>query len=410
MKNNTEVGIQNTERRTLNPPAADKLRTSNDAIRDTQNAIRDTHDAIRDTQYAIRDTLNVAPLLACIFLHSIEAEPVCFVEDTKAGKSDNLRIIGYSGQIIPNHWYWGNLVFDLAGLTFAKAKTPVLQEHFTDKRMGFAEKQEITDKVTVEGKFLDNPNAQEIKKDMLGGFPMEASLYVPPSVVEYILEGTSVQVNGQILNGPGTVFRKATIKEVSICVFGADSNTNSAAFTDKNKEISFNILQGDTKMTDVKVEITPLTAETFAAQYPDLQKAIVDAARAAGKSEGIASAKAEFAAFAERFKADPAFCLEQYAAGKGLDEAKDAFIVKLSQAKPEPAKKSVAVVDVATQEFVDNQDKKTSVPAINEEGWKKEYANSAEVQKEFSSAEIYAAYKMAESKGKVRIYEVEATG
>jgi hypothetical protein len=355
-----------------------------------------------------RKDKNLAPLLACIFLHSAEAEPVSFVEDAKAGKSENFRIIGYSGQIIPNHWFWGNLAFDLSGLSFAKTKTPVLDEHFTAKRLGFAEKQEITDKVYIEGKFLGNPNAQEIKNDMLSGFPMEASLYVPPSVVEYVMEGASVQVNGQTLNGPGAVFRKAKIKEVSICVFGADSNTNSAAFADKkNNEISFNIQKGEITMSDNKIEKVILTAETFAAQYADLHKSITDAAKAEGKAEGIAEAKASFAAFCERFKADPAFVIEQFAAGKTIEEAKDAFILKLSQAKPqEPVKKPEVKIDPATQEFVDNQDKKPSTAATNEEGWKKEYANSNELQKEFSSAETYVAFKMAESKGLVRIYEV----
>jgi hypothetical protein len=177
---------------------------------------------------------NNAPVTACIFSQSTGAD-VKLADGTAAvGKKDHFKIVGYSGQIIPKHWFWGNLAFDLTGLSFAKAMTPVLQEHLTSKRIGVSRTQKITDKVIFEGTFLDNPNAQEIKEDMLAGFPMEASLYVPPLVVEYVKEGTSVTVNGQTLAGPGSVFREAVIKEVSICVFGADSNTSAAALTEKN--------------------------------------------------------------------------------------------------------------------------------------------------------------------------------
>lgn len=217
-------------------------------------------------------TQNNAPINACVFASTSAAEQVMFVEDASAaaGKKDHFKIVGYSGQIIPKHWFWGNLAFDLAGLSFQKSKTPVLQEHFKDKRMGFAEKQEITDKVIVEGKFLDNSNAQEIKKDMLSGFPMEASLYVPPSVVEYITEGASVQVNGQTLFGPGTVFRKAKIKEVSICVFSADSNTTATSLVDKNNsEIEFNIFKADQKQATTEIKTATLATKTIITQKPE---------------------------------------------------------------------------------------------------------------------------------------------
>jgi hypothetical protein len=205
---------------------------------------------------------NNAPVTACIFSQSTGAD-VKLADGTAAvGKKDHFKIVGYSGQIIPKHWFWGNLAFDLTGLSFAKAMTPVLQEHLTSKRIGVSRTQKITDKVIFEGTFLDNPNAQEIKEDMLAGFPMEASLYVPPLVVEYVKEGTSVTVNGQTLAGPGSVFREAVIKEVSICVFGADSNTSAAALTEKNNsEVKFDIFKAEPNQAATEIKVTPVAHE-----------------------------------------------------------------------------------------------------------------------------------------------------
>jgi hypothetical protein len=102
----------------------------------------------------------------------------------------------------------------------------------TNSRIGFATMQAITDKVFFEGKFLPNEKAQGLKNDMKAGMPMEASLYIPPMIIEQVMKGQNAQVNGFTLEGPGTVFRKSQIKEVSICVFGADNNTISKVFAD----------------------------------------------------------------------------------------------------------------------------------------------------------------------------------
>ena len=136
---------------------------------------------------------DTAPLNACIFNDNAE---VAFAEGDSDIKGDHFRIVGYSGGIMKNHWFWGNIAFDLKGMKFAKSRTPVLAEHFRDVRIGFTTKQEISDKVIVEGPFLDNDDAQKLKADMKKGFPMEASLLVPALVVEHVKEGASVNVTG----------------------------------------------------------------------------------------------------------------------------------------------------------------------------------------------------------------------
>lgn len=291
---------------------------------------------------------NKAPLKACIFEQGCQ---VAFAEgNEQKGPDKNFNIIAYSGQIIPNHYWWGNVAFDLEGIKFAKKVTPVLQEHFRSDRIGFSTKQEISDKVTLEGPFLSNPKAQELRSDMEEGFPMQASVYLQPDLIEHIKDGETVEVNGHKLKGPGTVFRKGKIHEVSMCTLGADSHTVSKAFAECGKqEIGFNVIKKEQDMA--KDKKTELTAETFAADHPDLFKEVTANAKAEGEKE----TRELFAKFTEQFGDDPAFCLEQFKAGVSLDEAVRAENTKLKKAAAEGTTKVSEKVDPAVAEFSDEQ-------------------------------------------------------
>ncbi len=336
-----------------------------------------------------------APVRACLFNSSLS-----FAE---AAEKPGFSIVGYSGDIIKDHWYWGDVAFDLEGLKFAKARTPVLEEHFTSNRIGFATKQEITDKVTVDGQFLENDTAVSMARDLKSGFPMEASLYVPPSVVERVEEGASVEVNGKTLRGPGVVFRKAVIKEVSMCVFGADSNTRSMAmaYTDNDKtQIKFNLIKEKSIMAK-----ETLTIETFAEEYPEIRSAVF----AEGKAEGIAEAKKQTAGqFAELQKicgSDNELLVQCLAEGKNPAEASAMKMAKLESANKELTEKleksSEQKVDPAIDEFRDQ----AKTPGANEkfdeakatdQQLKDHYEANQDLQDEFHGVEAYLAYVQKE--------------
>lgn len=291
---------------------------------------------------------NHAPLKACIFT---DACNISFQEESKA-EDNSFHIVAYSGEIIPDHWYWGNVAFDLQGVTFDKPKTPVLDYHINGNRLGFTTKQRIDKQIEVDGKFLSNAIAQGLKNDMQEGFPMQASVYIPPSSIEFVKEGATAQVNGKTLKGPGAIFRQAKIKDVTICTFGYDSYTLSTAFAEDGKqELQFNIInEKENKMAEEK-EIK-LTAETFAVEYPDIHQQITTAAR----TEGERSQKDLFAAICELAPDDPAFVVEQFKAGKSADEAKTALIAVLKDKAKNPPKKP----DAAEQEFSDKQTQTTA--------------------------------------------------
>ena len=59
----------------------------------------------------MKDYENSAPKIACVFN---EHGRITFAQG-EGGKVTKFSIVGYSGKIIKNHWFWGNLAFDLAG-------------------------------------------------------------------------------------------------------------------------------------------------------------------------------------------------------------------------------------------------------------------------------------------------------
>lgn len=155
-------------------------------------------------------------------------------------QTPKLKITGYSGGVIEDHWYWGNLVIDTEGMSFPKDSYPVLLDHDTDKRIAFSGKPTITPN---HGLFIETDNvlSNEYSKSFINdskqNFPFQASIRVKPTKIKHLDENEKVFVNGFEFKGPGTVFAKSTYMEVSACVFGWDSNTSSTAFSRDETEL-----------------------------------------------------------------------------------------------------------------------------------------------------------------------------
>jgi hypothetical protein len=311
------------------------------------------------------------------------------------------------------------MAIDLAGLKFYKKRLAVLEEHFKQSRIGFTTKQEIKDGVRVEGEFLDNENAQSMKNDIQKGFPMEASLFCPPSVIEHVLEGASVKVNGQVLKGPGAVFREAIIKEVSMCVFGLDTNTKSSAYADVgNQEIKFNLLEtnimaGETTITEIE------NVESFAALYPALHSEVFAAGKTEGIAEGITEGKnterALFAQLKEACGDDHELLVQCFNESKTGAEAMKLHADKLGKENTKLSEqvtelqKAKPAVEAAQTEFSDTATPpggggETESGDADVETLKKEFAASADLRSEFGGdVEAYIAFKQADADGRVRM-------
>lgn len=319
-------------------------------------------------------------------------------------ESNSFKIIAYNGKV-NFHPCWGNFAIDLSGLTFAKKPTPIIESHDRVRRVGVSTKQKIEGGVEVEGRFLDNDIAVGIKKDMLNGYPFEASLYVPPSVVEHVGEGASVKVNNHILKGPGTVFRKAVIKEVSVCTLGALTGTSTNAFNDK-PEVKFSIVnEENTKMSE------EMTKDTFAEEHPDIHSQIY--------ADGEKAERDLFAELKEVCGADLELLVQCFEEGKSKEETLELRSEKQEKAITE-LKAKVEELQTETKVEVKEEKEKVSpakaefsdqAPEVNTEktdpefAWREKYPNSKVPVDKFRTEESYLAFCKADAKGLISIHK-----
>ena len=151
------------------------------------------------------------------------------------GEKPKLRMKAYSGKEIKGHWYWGNLALDTEGMKVLQSKTPILENHDTSRKIAFTTGITVEDHAVIldsdKTTFVDTEESREFQKLSSEGFPYQCSVAGEPSVVEWVKEGSSVEVNGFSLKGPGAVWRQWGLKEASVCVFGWDSKTSASAFS-----------------------------------------------------------------------------------------------------------------------------------------------------------------------------------
>jgi len=202
-----------------------------------------------------------------------------------------LRMIAYSGGIIKNHWYWDNLLIDSIGIKFDKPKYPILEGHQTERKIAFTGKPKIENhSIIIDPEstvFVDTPESVQFQKNSQKGFPYEASIYAKPTKIERILEGSFAEANGIKLKGPGTIWRECIFKEASVCVFGYDSNTKSAAFGSPEIELSFEQVYPD-KDKNLEREVDDemeFDIQKFKTDNPEDYKALMESVEADVKAK-----------------------------------------------------------------------------------------------------------------------------
>lgn len=211
----------------------------------------------------------------------------CFAKSAPAeeGKSRTIQMTAYSGKIVPNHWYWGDLAIDTSGLKMAKKTIPILHDHDTDRKIGFGSF-EVSEDHSIKSKeveLVDTPFSAEFVKLSDQGFPYEASIFARPSKIQRLMEKEEAEVNGFMMKGPGTIWRESVLKECSVCTFGADANTKSVAMTEGDEEMALEV--EETKLSDNKKEEVNMDLVKLKAEHPEVYAQAV----AIGKQEAEAT-------------------------------------------------------------------------------------------------------------------------
>lgn len=168
--------------------------------------------------------------------------------------------VAYSGEVITDHWYWKQVIFDLDSMQI-KGRIPALLEHSSYQRAGAIESHSISHEsgLTVSGILLSNEFGTQVATDSDDGFPWQMSVRIEPASIDEIQAGNTVTVNGKLLHGPITVFRGGRIREVSFCALGADENTMAvaASHNPNNPQEDTNV----TELEQLKADNQQLTTE-----------------------------------------------------------------------------------------------------------------------------------------------------
>jgi hypothetical protein len=234
-------------------------------------------------------------------------------EDKAQPKKPKLKMVAYSGGVVKDHWYWGNLGIDLSGMKFTKDRYPLLQQHDIETRIAHMGKPVIENNKLMAPEedvvFLDNDASKKFLEESSKGFPFQASMYIVPRKVLRLDEDQSHPCNGHTVKGPGAVFLESEFKEMSVCVFGADSNTSAAAFAE-NEPCSFaevDLAGNEPAQKPTKKEVKRMDKAQLMKDHPELYAEVL----AEGKAQVATPApdpeikvlKESFAALSEENKA-----------------------------------------------------------------------------------------------------------
>lgn len=163
-------------------------------------------------------------------------------------KPARFAIVANSGKPIAHPW-WGMLGIQLDGIK-AKKRVPILMDHNVTQRLGYSDQRELTGRgLELQGVFLNNQLAAGVLAESKDGFPFEASVHLRATKLERVEEGQEVDVNGHKMKGPGYVFRKSELREVSFCALGADPNTSAAALSGSEPEFAVELTEPPTEAT-----------------------------------------------------------------------------------------------------------------------------------------------------------------
>jgi len=145
------------------------------------------------------------------------------------GAAGSVDLVGYSGEPF-EYGALGRIVVDLAAVTFAKDRYPLLREHDRGRVLGYFSRPTVSNgRLLIAGATLvDTRDASEVGNLLRSGVPMEASICLTDVKRRTLARGEVEKVNGRTVTGPATILA-GTFRECSVCVLGADSRTSTTA-------------------------------------------------------------------------------------------------------------------------------------------------------------------------------------
>ncbi len=147
---------------------------------------------------------------------------------TPKGDAVPLRLVARTADPV-NHWLYGPVVHDLAGMKTHRDRLPVDYCHDYGEVIGYVGEWETADGELVgHGALIaTHPRVEELRRASAAGVPFEASIAFESetAVLEDVPAGMSTTANGRTYEGPVNIVRQWNLRGVAICPYGYDRAT-----------------------------------------------------------------------------------------------------------------------------------------------------------------------------------------
>jgi hypothetical protein len=216
-------------------------------------------------------------------------------EKTATGRG-RIKLTASSGQVFNARW-WGPLVFDYSGMTWAKDRLALDYCHDPEEILGYADQIDASGgNLTVAGELIsvsEGDRAAQVLALGQAGVPWEASIAFDPYnqlVVEEWQPGTTAEVNGRQIPGPVTVIRQCLLRGVAVCPHGADPYTESEFAGDAAGDVQLTVITHAKEPHMADQETKPVETGTPPPPDPraELQAQLADYATRFGAEQGAA--------------------------------------------------------------------------------------------------------------------------
>ena len=219
---------------------------------------------------------------------AIPANALCFAggevsigDNGEGSKTAPVKLKARSGLPI-EHWYWGKVVHDLSGMRTHKPRLTIDYAHNDAEVLGYLNHFETESGDLIASgaltPFKDDDRASEVLFKMKQGVPYEASIFFGGDgiKIEEVGEGMMQTVNGRQFDGPGVIIREWPLRGVAICPYGADQNTESAAFAKGQTFTAVKVEPMRKEETAMSTEVA-VEAKTEAEVIPTVEAPVVEA-------------------------------------------------------------------------------------------------------------------------------------
>ena len=143
-------------------------------------------------------------------------------------KTAPIKILARTNTVVNDSF--GRVLHDLSSCQH-RARIPLDWCHDDSTPIGFINKIDASDDgIICSGSLVStrpDDRCAEIIRQHEAGIPFEASVLTTGNEVEYLDEGDSGMVNGQVVEGPLYVLRNYRLRGVALCLYGRDPNTTS---------------------------------------------------------------------------------------------------------------------------------------------------------------------------------------